>query len=217
MSGTTARQLIWVPIIHTQADLGSVSESVKTLYTRTVGPKKWNQHVATINELWNTICEEIQRLDLDYGKVRLYQDGLPKCGQELRIVKDMIEAGSRNHNLLMELVEKGAQLVGTESPELLLEEYELVRGALRSIAAGGKGTLNRREAQRSTEILKKRDCYIAERIDDTLKTGETGLLFLGMLHNLTGALPHDIRLSILSLSVSKHSKDAPKRREDRNP
>jgi len=217
MTSKTARRLIWVPIIHTQADLGSVSGAVKALYARKIGLKKWNQHVATIEELWNTICEEIQRLNLDYGKVRLYQDGLPNCGQELRIVKDMIEVGSRNHSLLMELVEKGARLVGTESPELLIEEYELVRGALKSLETSGTGTLNRQQAQRSREILKKRDCYIAERIDDTLQTGETGLIFLGMLHRLNESLPHDIRLSILSLSASRHSKDAPRQRKDRNP
>ena len=198
----TARRLIWVPIIHTQADLGSVSASVKRLYARKMGLKRWNQHVATVEELWRRIRKEIERLDLDYAKVRLYQDGLPNCGEELRIVRDMIKAGSLNHQLLLELMEKGARLVGTESPELLIEEYELVRGVLKSLDAGGKGTLNRQQTQRSRTILRKRDRYIAERISHTLETGETGLVFLGVLHNLRGLLPRDVRLSVLGRATS---------------
>jgi len=200
MTSTTARRLIWVPILHTQADLGSVSGAVKALYARKIGLKKWNRHVATIDEFWRRTHEGIQSAlggDLDYGKVRLYQDGLPNCGHELRIVKDMIEAGSLNHQLLLELMEKGARLMGTESPELLIEEYELVRGVLKSLETSGKGTLNRQQASRSKDILRERDRYIAGRIADTLEPGETGLIFLGMLHRLQGLLPRDIRLSIL--------------------
>ena len=200
MTSTTARRLIWVPILHTQADLGSVSGAVKALYARKIGLKKWNRRVATIDELWRRTREEIQSAlgpGMDYGKVRLYQDGLPNCGHELRIVKDMIEAGSLNHQLLLELMEKGARLMGTESPELLIEEYELVRGVVKSLETSGKGTLNRQQASRSKDILRERDRYIAGRIADTLEPGETGLLFLGMLHRLQGLLPRDIRLSIL--------------------
>jgi len=202
MLSKTARRLIWVPIIHTSADLGSVTESVKALYARKVGLKKWDRHVASIDELWRRIREKISRLDLDYSKVKLYQDGLPNCGQELMIVKDMIKAGSLNHRLLLELMEKGARLVGTESPELLIEEYELVRGVLKRAkgardAGEGRG-LSREQARRSMAILRKRDHYIAKRIDGTLERGETGLVFLGLLHRLQGLLPRDIRLSILN-------------------
>jgi hypothetical protein len=201
MTGKTTRRLIWVPIIHTQADLGSVSGAVKALYARKIGLKKWDRHVATIDDLWRRTREAIQSAlgpDLDYGKVRLYQDGLPNCGHELRIVKDMTEAGSLNHQLLLELMEKGARLMGTESPELLIEEYELVRGVLKSLETSGKGTLNGQQASRSKDILRERDRCIAGRIADTLEPGETGLVFLGMLHRLQGLLPRDIQLSILS-------------------
>ena len=197
MSGRARRRLIWVPIIHTQADLGSVSGSVKALHARKTGLGNWDRHVATIDEFWGRICREIEALHLDYAKVRLYQDGLPNCGQELRIVKDLVEAGSWNHRLLLDLVEKGAQLTGTESPELLIEEYELVRGVLKSIEAGGKGELDKQQAEHSRDILRKRDRYIAQRIGDTLQAGQTGLIFLGLLHDLQTLLPRDIRLNIL--------------------
>ena len=43
-------------------------------------------------------------------------------------------------------------------------------------------------------LLAKRDAFIAGRIDQTLLAGETGILFMGMLHNLAGGLPADIQV-----------------------
>jgi hypothetical protein len=46
----------------------------------------------------------------------------------------------------------------------------------------------------SEELLKKRDRFIARRINSTLRPGETGILFLGMLHSLAALLDEDIRV-----------------------
>ncbi len=43
------------------------------------------------------------------------------------IVSELSASGSRNHRLLMHLMDKGAMIMGTESPELLMEEYELAK------------------------------------------------------------------------------------------
>ena len=43
-------------------------------------------------------------------------------------------------------------------------------------------------------MLKKRDRYIAGRINSTLGKGETGILFLGMLHSLKDLLDRDIHV-----------------------
>jgi len=43
-------------------------------------------------------------------------------------------------------------------------------------------------------VLEKRDRYIAAQIARTLDPGETGLIFLGMLHSLVGRLPRDIEI-----------------------
>ncbi|MFH1293180.1 MAG: hypothetical protein ABIJ44_03520, partial [Pseudomonadota bacterium] len=43
-------------------------------------------------------------------------------------------------------------------------------------------------------LLKRRDQYIAARINGTLLVGETGILFLGMLHSLGNWLDKDIRV-----------------------
>lgn len=54
------------------------------------------------------------------------------CGEEEKIGKDLANSGSRNHKLLVRLIEKGATLMGTEAPELLVEEYESYKRLLAS-------------------------------------------------------------------------------------
>jgi len=196
-AGVATRRLIWVPIIHTRADLGSLSGFLRQLYVRRAGQAQWKRHVESVEDMWRTLRRAVEALDLPSAGLRLYQDGLPACGHEGEIVRDLAQAGSPNHQLLLDLMANGAILTGTESPELLLEEYELVQQVLLSLGSEGKGRWSDRQRQLGTALLEKRDRYIAERIDTTLGTGETGLLFLGMLHSLTGLLPADIQVARL--------------------
>ncbi len=43
-------------------------------------------------------------------------------------------------------------------------------------------------------LLQRRDQFIGQRINDTLKSGETGILFLGMLHSLERYLKQDVKV-----------------------
>lgn len=193
-----ARQLIQIPIIHTQADLGSISDSVRQLYVRTVGRNEWERRVKVVDEMWICIREEIERLHLPYGKVRLYQDGLPNCGREQEMASELAQAGSENYRIVMELMGKGAELTGTESPELLMREYEFAKEVVNSLGSGKTKDLAQRQRELSGLMLEKRDRYIADRIDKTLRVGEIGLIFLGMLHSLADYLPADIQVRFLS-------------------
>jgi len=192
--GSATRRLIWIPIVHTQADLGSLGESIRDLYARRYGTARWEERLRSVEELWERIRDEIARLDLDYGRVRLYQDGLPNCGHEAAIVRDLAQAGSQNHQLLAALMARGARIMGTESPELLIGEYELMRGILGAMKCGKAHGLTPQEKELSTSILQRRDRHIAERINATLCEGETGLLFLGMLHSVEGLLPATVQV-----------------------
>ena len=94
-------------------------------------------------------------------------------------------------------MDRGAQITGTESPELLLEEYDLAR---RSLIAETSAEPAWRADLRG-RILDLRDRYIAARIDHTLQPGETGLIFLGMLHSLDRRLPAGIRVTQLRVKM----------------
>jgi hypothetical protein len=198
MAAKCTRRLIWVPIIHTQADLGSMTGPVREAYIRRMGRVQFDRHVKMVAGLWQTIRREIDGLDLPWGQVRLYQDGLPAGGHEVEIVRDLAEAGSPNHRLLADLMARGATITGTESPDLLVEEYKLAQQTLAPPDATKlKAPAGRLKAV-GRRLLDQRDAFIAGRIAETLEPGRTGLVFLGMLHSLSGRLPPDIEVRQLA-------------------
>ena len=170
--------------------MGSLAESLKKEYIKKYGIHKWEQHLKKINDLWTGIEERLNQRNLRYNQVKVYQDGLPVCGKELQIVQDIADSGGRNHQLLLKLIHEGATLMGTEDPALLIKEYQLIKDAAARKGAE-KGTDGR------SDYLAERDAFIANRIDKTLKDGETGVLFLGMLHKVDEKLPSDIVIDYL--------------------
>ena len=130
------RHLILVPIIHSETDLGTMGESIRKMYLQRHGSEQWKRRVKTVEQLWQDVKEGIEDLHLDCSHVRLYQDGLPNCGREIDIVQDLAKAGSINYQILLEAMERGAALTGTESPELLLEEYELAKQVVAMTRSG---------------------------------------------------------------------------------
>jgi hypothetical protein len=79
--------------------------------------------------------------------------------------------------------------MGTESPELLVEEYRLATAAF---ASGATVRTEIRQRQLRDTLLEKRDRYIADRINGTLGAGESGILFMGMLHEVARYLDYAI-------------------------
>ncbi len=134
---------------------------------------------------------KLGQLNLTLDKVRIFQDGLPVSGKEVEIVTKLAEKGSRNHALILSLMKKGARIMGTESAELLLEEYEFEKKLL---AAPNPQQDRRSDIARSQDLVKRRDEFIAHRIDEALLEGETGLLFLGALHSPEHFLDKDIEV-----------------------
>jgi hypothetical protein len=188
------RTLIYIPIIHTETDMGTLSESIQKSTLQKSGRRGLKRKEEIIGNLWTEIERKIDALALTYEKTRLYQDGLPVCDREAEIVTELAEAGSRNHRLLLLLMKRGATITGTESLELLMEEYELDKQIL---AARGARERARIEASRKAvtdSLLERRDQFISDRINSTLCVGETGILFLGMLHSLRNTLDNDIHV-----------------------
>ena len=185
------RSLFYIPIIHTQADMGALGASLHRIKASTFGQKSLRRSAEAVDKMWEDIEHAVESMAVEPGKTRVYQHGLPVCGHESRIVADLAEAGSRNHKLLVGLERKGAVLMGTESPELLLEEYQLAAAALNSRGPGGAS----RRQLLSSALLEKRDRFIAGRINTTLGVGESGILFIGMLHEVRRFLQQNIEIS----------------------
>lgn len=191
------RNLIYIPIVHTEADLGSLADSFKKEYQRQYSEQHYRKHVQSIDQMWKMIARNIDSLEIDWKTVRLYQDGLPVCGREIEIVTDLAEKGSNNHRLLLSMIQKGALLEGTENKNLLLEEYRHYQKILSAINPVQKRKLLEDYKKLSETLLQKRDKFIAERINTTLKENETGILFMGMMHKVDRFLPRNILVKSL--------------------
>jgi len=195
VSAKAEKELICVPIVHTAADMGGLARSARRLAVSKLGRQTWRQSVDVIGQMWAHIRRTVEGWEIPWEKVRLYQDGLPLCGREKEIARDLAKAGSPNHQLLVSLMSKGATLMGTESGELIVEEYRLAQEIL---AAKDPEDADRIEAQhkaRSRSLIVCRDHFIAGRINESLRAGEIGLLFLGLLHSIEPHLAKDIRVT----------------------
>lgn len=185
------RRLIYVPIVHSEADFGSLTHSLRKRYIDRFGLSNWRERIRGVDALWQEIKRRVLALEIDFHKLKVYQDGLPICGRELEIVRDLARQGSKNHRLLVELAERGATIMGTEDAQLLVEEYLRLRDGLE----GDGETVNRVNSAEDT--LSSRDLYIANRIRETLDEGETGLLFIGLLHRVDEKLNQDMEITYL--------------------
>jgi len=192
MADEEPRLLIHIPIVHSQADMGSSSDAVRQAYIDEKGSEAWEESRRAIADFWQKLEDRIGSLDLDFSKVRIYQDGLPVCGYERNIVEDLAASGGVNYRILLELMARGAALEGTENPDLLLKEYQLLKTGMAGPMADRNASVRAAE-----KLLEERDRFIARRIDQTLRPGETGLLFLGALHHATEMLPATIVVTSL--------------------
>lgn len=193
----TLRRLIYVPILHTSVDMGTLAPDMKRAYKAEHGTTRWTIHQNAITDFWRGLTQKVEALDFNGSPVRVYQDGLPICGREGDIVAELAKRGSTNHRLVLELVERGAKLEGTEDPETLVAEYQLVKAALQIIDVEERERFTQETKHASEELLRRRDAFIAKRIDETLEDGETAILFIGMIHDVARYLPKDIRVEYL--------------------
>jgi hypothetical protein len=192
-TGGHSRTLICLPIVHTQADMGALKESMARATLEKMGRAGLAHRTAVINKMWTEIEAAIEGLALSFNRVRLYQDSLPVCGREAEIVTELAQAGSRNHQLLLRRMAQGAVLMGTESGDLLAQEYQLAKQSLTTRPPRAAGVAAPRRALGET-LLQHRDQFMAQRINETLKNGETGILFLGILHSVEGYLHPDVKV-----------------------
>lgn len=196
--------LIYVPIVHTEADLGTLAKSFKDEYTKKYSRQRYENHVQTIQRMWDEISISILKMELEWHKIRLYQDGLPVCGKEVEIITELAAQGSRNHQLLLVLIGKGAHLEGTENKTLLLEEYQHYQKIFSAQNPEMKNRLVQDYQKKSEKLLRQRDQFVAKRIAQTLSDDETGLLFMGMLHQVEQFLDKTIQVQYLIRRLPLH-------------
>ena len=193
----TLRRLIHVPIVHMADDFGSLAGFIRDEYGRSYGRQKWLEHVRAIRDRWRQIREQVMHLDLAWERIRLYQDGLPVCGKEREIVHKLAQDGNTDYEIVWDLVQKGATLEGTEDPQLLRQEYDYLLKIAQAKNLDHRDRMIQAYNEAGVELLSKRDRFIAQRIDQTLKQGEIGILFLGAMHGIERFIPKDVEIERL--------------------
>lgn len=178
------RALIYVPIVHSEVDLGTMAGEVRRRFQEAFGAEEWTRRFASVEAMWDGLCSKLRALPLVWSRTRLYQDGLPMCGREHEINRDLAAKGSRNHQLLVELMERGASLMGTESPALMVREYRRIQRLVQASQQRTPDSLVEELRHEGEALLRERDSFVASRIDATLEQGETGIVFLGLLHRV---------------------------------
>lgn len=178
------RTLIYAPIIHSEADLGSVGGEVRQRFQDAFGRGAWERRFSSVDAMWEGLGKKLLALPLSWERTRLYQDGLPVCGREAEIVRDLARQGSRNHQLVLELMSRGAILTGTESAPLIVAEYRRIQKLIEASRLEDSDAVALELKAEGERLLRERDAFIAARIDATLQEDETGLLFVGLLHRV---------------------------------
>ncbi len=187
------RTLIYVPVIHTSADLGSLAKQVTERGAADLGEDAWGKHTEAVEKFWDKISDYFNSVDV--SGMKLYQDGMVAEGEVgQRIVEESAKAGSRNYELVARLLKRGAFLVKTENFTLVREERDLLVSLTQSRSVPRKLIAFIKYKLVQEALLKKRDEFIAERVEESLDRDETGILFIGAYHDVKKWLPESIRV-----------------------
>jgi len=185
------RKLLYVPIIHTQSEMGSVASAITSRSASLCGEDRWAKHEQTVAKFWENIADYFATVET--SNLQIYQDGLPADGELGRtIIREVAKRGSKNHQIILNLMEKGVEIMKTEDPSLLKAEYNYITSLAKSKSAAEKTIAYTKYKLRKGWLTKARDKFVAKTIDETLKDGETGVLFMGSHHNVLPYLSEDI-------------------------
>ncbi|MBU4304855.1 MAG: hypothetical protein KJ893_04425 [Candidatus Omnitrophica bacterium] len=187
------RTLIYVPVIHTSADLGSLAKDVTKRGIADLGEDVWEGHIRTVESFWDVIIDYFTSLDA--SGMKIYQDGMIAQGEAgAKIVEEGVKAGSKNHELILSLVKGGAVLVRTEDFNLVKRELDRILAITGAKSVAQKLFAFLKYKCIKNRLLNKRDRFIAQRINETLHDGEKGIIFIGAFHDIKKWLPKDLQI-----------------------
>ena len=202
-------------MIHTSADLGSVAAELDRRGVKVCGEEKWKKHKKTIDGFWGVVSEYADSLDA--GNLKIYQDGLMADGEMgMKIVEESAKKGSKDYEIVLKLVERGAKIIKTEDVSLLKKEFKYIVGMTKEKSSIKRFIAALKYRLKKKKLLQERDRFIAKTIDETLNDGEVGILFLGAYHNILDKLPEDIVVEQVNdrSKVEEYQKLLPYRRKE---
>ena len=175
--------------------------SLAQVSQRFMGRQKTIQLQKQTENFWIALNGEIEKLDLDYQKLVVFQDGLADTDSQIiqKIIEEGTKKGSPNYLLLQKLKDKGANIVGTEDPKLLMDEYKMAQEEFKEKNPYRQRQLILAYRVKKAQLLRERDKFIAQKIDQNLTEGRVGIVFMGMIHKIKERLPSDIQVKLIDL------------------
>ena len=99
------RLLIYIPVIHTSADLGSLAKDVTKRGITELGEEVWKEHMKRVEGFWDVISHYFDSMDV--SGMKIYQDGMVADGEVgQKIVEEGIKSGSKNYEIISKLLQK---------------------------------------------------------------------------------------------------------------
>lgn len=190
------RRLLYAPIIHDEADIGSAGSALAHESCSIAGVGRWNKHKQRVEKFWRSLGSYLN--SFPPSSLRIYQDGLTADGEAGRnIVQEAARRGSKNYQTVLELLTRGAELRKTEDLSLLLQEHQNLLALVGQGQAGGLRLGLEEYRTRRDRLTQARDRFIAGTIEATLEPQELGVLFIGAYHRVADHLSDDIRVEML--------------------
>ncbi len=152
------------------------------------GEEAPDEYLEKFTKYWEQVEKQIAELELKLGKVnRIYHELIPAGGEDgSEAIKEL---NDKSHKIIQTCLDKGAQLEAVEEGDLLTEFMDWSRCLIVGLQNQKVFT---RVYESYTEVSKKRNEYIADKIDETLKTDEIGILLMRENHQVQ--FPSDIQV-----------------------
>lgn len=188
------RKLIYVPVIHASADLGSVAKEATRRGIAGLGQDTWEEHRKTVDGFWDAISHYFDSIDV--AGMKIYQDGMVADGEVgEKLVQEGVKTGSKNYELVARLLKRGAILVKTEEFKLVKQELDRLLAITQAKSLPKKLLAFIKYKLIKSILLNRRDEFITKRIDETLYHGEEGIIFIGAFHNVKRKLPKSVLIA----------------------
>lgn len=145
-----------------------------------------------VNRYWGQVQEQIGNLEEKLSKVKkVYHELIPVGGKKGLKAIEPLSGGS--HRIVKSILDKGAKLQSIEDRDLLGEFMDWSKCL--SVGLQSRVVIAR-VYQSYMDVQKRRDGQIAEKIDRTLKSEETGVLVMREGHQVQ--FPSDIQVFYVS-------------------
>jgi hypothetical protein len=156
------------------------------------GEDSEEEYIQKCVRYWEQVAKQIAELTLKLGEVnRIYHELIAASGEEG--TKSIEELNNPSSNIVKACIEKKAQLEALEDPDLLMEYMDWSRCLMIGLQ---NPKVVEKVYEAYVEAGKKRNEFMARKIDETLKEDEIGIALMRENHQVQ--FPSDIQVFYVS-------------------